>query len=174
MSDDTTLNQLTLFAGGSHVLTLATPASEQALQESAVDYGQSLPESFASYDPDTSLWRTLQRSLFGGWESYSVTWPRSGMMRSGNVCRLPSLGRLTKEIESSLLPTPKAVMPKEPAGVCIRNNRIIRKSGQDYSINLRVIAQLGLWKDGHAERGELTPMFCEWLMGFPIGWTEYE
>mgnify|MGYP003139911806 CR=1 FL=1 len=47
--------------------------------------GPSSRGSYASYDPDTRLWKTSQGSLFGGWEMFSGTWPQQGMMRNGAV-----------------------------------------------------------------------------------------
>ena len=42
---------------------------------------------------------------------------------------------------------------------------------------MNVPANCLLGREVHAREnyqtvGKLTPMFCEWLMGFPIGWTE--
>ena len=68
----------------SHVRTSAAQAEGSvSSEENGVDYGASMRESFARYDRDTASWRTHQCSLFGGLESFSGTWPRSGMMRRG-------------------------------------------------------------------------------------------
>jgi hypothetical protein len=64
--------------------------------------------SFASYDPDGCCWRTSQGSLFGGLETFSGTWPRAGMTRSGTAYRLPPSAPLTAATESGSLPTPRA------------------------------------------------------------------
>lgn len=65
-------------------------------------------EPFAWFDRDTLCWRTWQRSLVEGWEPFSETWPRSGMMRSGIAYRRAPLVPLTDETGSGLLPTPEA------------------------------------------------------------------
>ena len=70
--------------------------------------GLSLPESFASYDRDTSSWRTSQYSLLEGLTEFLEPWPKSGTMRSGFVYQLPPLVRRTSDGECSLLPTPTA------------------------------------------------------------------
>jgi hypothetical protein len=49
--------------------------------------GRNTPESFASFDPDTSSWRTSQGYLFGDLDEFSATWPRSGSMRNGTAYR---------------------------------------------------------------------------------------
>lgn len=65
-------------------------------------------EPFAWFDQDTQCWRTWQLSLVEGWEPFSETWPRSGMMRSGIAYRRAPLVLLTDETGSGLLPTPEA------------------------------------------------------------------
>jgi len=42
-------------------------------------------ESLAWYDRDTSFWKTYQQSFLTGWEPYSETWPRWGMMQDGSA-----------------------------------------------------------------------------------------
>lgn len=75
----------------------ASPVSRSALPGSDRDRtttdgsGLSSPVPLAHYDPDTSSWRTSQGSLFEGWETYSETWPRSGMTLSGTLYLLPPL-----------------------------------------------------------------------------------
>lgn len=77
--------------------------------------GPSSSESFAHYDPDSSSWRMSQVSLLPEWATYSETWPRSGMTRSGRAFRQPLLAPRTYGGESSLLPTPEASNTKAQA-----------------------------------------------------------
>lgn len=65
---------------------------------------------FATYDPDTSSWRTSQPSLFSGsLPEQSVTWPVSGMTRNGAAYARPmSVPHTDATGVSSLLPTPTA------------------------------------------------------------------
>ncbi len=70
--------------------------------------GPSSSESFAIYDPDTSSWKTCQVSLLPEWETFSETWPRSGMTRSGRAFPLPRLVPHISAGDSSLWPTPQA------------------------------------------------------------------
>lgn len=78
----------------------------------ALGYGGSTPGSFASYDHDTSSWKTSQCSLLEGLESYSETWPRAGTMQRGIASQLPPLAPLTAATGSSWsreeYPTPSA------------------------------------------------------------------
>jgi hypothetical protein len=80
--------------------------SEQASEESGQDFGANTPESFASYDPNTLSWRTLQHSFIEELTLYSESWPRAGTMRNGRCYRLRPLVRLTDATEYSLWPTP--------------------------------------------------------------------
>ena len=68
----------------SHAKTSAVLGEDSELSaESEADYGESTLGSFARYDRDTASWKTAQCLLLGGLESFSGTWPRSGMMRRG-------------------------------------------------------------------------------------------
>ena len=69
-------------------------------------FGPSSSESFAMFDPDTSSWKTSQGSLLPEWETFSETWPRSGMTRNGKAFRLPRLVPHISAGESSSWPTP--------------------------------------------------------------------
>ena len=75
-----------------------------------------LCEPFAWFDPGSRSWRTWQRCLVEGWETFSDTWPRSGMTRNGIAYRRAPLVPLTGETASgSLLPTPEASNTKAKA-----------------------------------------------------------
>jgi len=102
-------DQLTLFAEGSLARTSAQPDSGQASTAPARDYGLSTPDLLASYDRDTSSWRTSQACFLEEWATFSESWPRSGMMRNGTAYQLPPLVPLTDAIGSGLLVgTPRA------------------------------------------------------------------
>jgi hypothetical protein len=88
-----------LSAADSPARTSPSPARGQAWQAPARDYGKSTPELLANFDPDTSSWRTSQHCLVEGLETFSETWPRSGMMRNGTAYQLPPLVPRTYEIE---------------------------------------------------------------------------
>ena len=71
--------------------------------------GQKLPELLAMYSRDSSSWKTSQRCLVDGLQTFLETWPRSGMTVSGIAYQLPPLALRTAVIGSGLLPTPTAV-----------------------------------------------------------------
>jgi hypothetical protein len=173
--------------------TSPLPAEARGSTESARVFGASTPDSFASYDPATSSWRTSQPSLLGGWESFSATWPRAGMTRSGTAFRLQPLAPLTRGTESGLWPTPTKSDGAGGPG----------NSGRAGGVNLRTAVRMwptpqasdgsrgwsaklgGKRPSGHQRSvnlndavahaapnpGPLNPTWVEWLMGFPLGWT---
>jgi DNA (cytosine-5)-methyltransferase 1 len=65
-------------------------------------------ESFAWYSPNTSCWKTSQRSLLTDWTPFSESWPKQGLMRNGRAYRQVLWATAIKEIGGGLLPTPYA------------------------------------------------------------------
>ncbi len=107
-SPEPTSHPLTSSAEGSPARTSVLPDSGQASEGSVRVFGASTPDSFANFDPDTSSWRTSQLSLLEDSMSFSPTWPRAGMTRSGTAFPLRPLAPLTAETASGLLHTPTA------------------------------------------------------------------
>lgn len=93
-------------AEGSPARTSVSPAGARAFPANVAAYGRISLAPLAKYDPATSSWRTSQHCFIEGLETFSETWPRSGMTRSGTAYRLPPLVPLTDETESGLWPTP--------------------------------------------------------------------
>lgn len=151
-------SQLTLSAEDFPVRTSATQDLGLELRERAADYGKNTPDLLAKYDPDTFSWKTQQHCLIEGLESFSGTWPRSGMMRNGIAYQLPPLVRVTDVTEFGFWPTP---MVADSVGGVQKNILTKRPSGARRQINLRDV--LG---------GRPNPTWLEWLMGFPENWTE--
>ena len=169
-SERTTLNPLILSAGASPAKTLAQQENEQASPEADRDCGQNTRASFASYDPDSSSWRTSQRCVFGGWgEGSGSSWPRAGMMQSGTAYPLPPSVPLTAVTGSFWLPTPTARQ--------YGTNKALGKNAKSRP-SLDQMAKKNLWPDSDQMKfpesrvGLLCPEFVETIMGFPIGWTE--
>jgi len=88
--------------------TYQSLAKELALKVRDLVYGVSIGALLARLSPDGLSWRTSQTCLLSGWETYSETWPRSGMMRCGIVSQLAPLAPLTGGIAFGSLPTPAA------------------------------------------------------------------
>lgn len=151
------VDSLTSCAADSPVRT-SQPLAEQTEKESPeseVDCGPKCSESFARYNPKTSSWKTAQRSLFGGLESFSDNWPKWGMMRRGECFRLEMLAHDTgvtgygySETVGTPIKTPRA-RSEDFGGGRIPNPFEICK----------------------ADGGLPKPEWVENLMGWPDGWT---
>ena len=146
-------------AEDSHAKTSATPEQNKDSQASAAGCGVSSPGSLASYDPDTSSWRTSQRCFIEGWAQFSETWPRSGLIRSGIAFRLPQLVHLSSATGSGLLPTLVAGDS--------RGGRNGTAKGRSLSDGMTLTD----WLWVNVGLGMLDPGSAEQIMGFPTGWT---
>ena len=115
-------------------------------------------EKIAWLDVDAMVWMTSQKSLFGGFEPYDDKWPRSGMMENAVIYYLPTLVELT----SGIWPTPRASEWKGtgPLGSKSHNHRL-EKGYLDATV-----------QEEEQATGKLSPLWVEWLMGFPPGWTD--
>ena len=198
MSERTTSGQLTLSLVVSLVRTSAqqgkVPESSKA---TGPDFGLSLPESFANYDPDTSLWRTSQLSLLGGLALYSETWPICGTMRNGAAYLRPPWVRHTFASGFlSLLPTPTTKDADDPitGGDLYQTACGIVRARTKSGTSQRSLSDTVRWptptvqdsanNGGPSQQtrntpplnsvvgGALNPTWVEWLMGFPLGWTD--
>ena len=168
--------------------TSASPGKAQASPESVAECGGTWRGSLARFDPDTSSWKTVQHSLLEDLESSSVTWPRSGMTVDGRCWELPTLERRTSAKDSGLWPTPTvcgnynrkgasatsgdglatAVQKwPTPTARCHKGggNSMTRKDGKSRSDMLD-------WVVEYQTGGRLNPTWVEWLMAWPLGWTE--
>ena len=159
-----TLEHLTADRGGEglessqrdgRVKTSHVQGRAKGSKESAQGSGWKLPGSWGKFDPGTSLVRTRQCCFItGDGELYSGICPRWGSASDGELLErtiypMPH----TKESEfGSLLPTPVA---------------------DDISHRKKKYAQGGTALST-AIGGPVNPAFSEWMMAWPIGWTDLE
>ena len=186
-----TSDQLTFFAGDSLARTSQRRVAGQESKAPAPDYGASTPVLLARYDRATSSWRTSQLCLDGDLTVFSETFPRSGMTRNGTAYRLRPLVRLTAGTGCGLWPTPRAseAMANGRPGRPDADARLedvvanwptpqardsTNRAGQPhrYLVEKRYNLQDAL--AAREIRGSLNPTWVEWLMGFPLGWTDLE
>lgn len=171
--------------------TYPQPGEAQDLPEKGQGFGLSSLESLAKYDPDTSSWKIPQYSLLGDWDEFSETWPRWGTMRNGECWVQPMWALRTSETGSGLWPTPLANShtgaghgPNKKGGLNLQTAvknwptpvasmhkgsspaSLTRKSGKSRENDRLDHAVMA--SDG----GQLNPQWVEWLMGWPIGWTD--
>lgn len=158
-SEDQSCQKLTCSPEGFHAKTSALQEKAQELTENEAGFGKNTYGSFANYDPATSLWRTSQRCLVEGWERFSETWPRAGMMRNGIVFRRQSSVRHMRGCGFGLWPTPTARMWKGA-------------SPKRKSTGSRLEQYLYIHCGGDGRNYYPHPACAEVMMGLPIGWTE--
>ncbi len=176
----------------------ASPARISALPARGLDlkahgrvYGMSIGDLLTSYDHDTQSWRTSELSLFGGLTEYSGRLPRSGMMRNGKIYEQKTWVRRTEGNGSGLLPTPVGAEGRnrrEPDGRRgIGLETLVRQwptptehglhnrkgagpdSGDGLSTAVKMTPTPRAVK-GDAT-GQLNPQFVEWMMGYPLNYT---
>lgn len=152
---------------------------------------------FATFDQTACSWRMCQESLLDTPQSLSLIWPRWAMWDEQAAYELltPELG--TRETAGGLWPTPKA--SDGMMGFPRTSGRPIEKvthlataakywatpSATDYkgSVTSETLQKrMGMTRgvrlpeqvlrDSGLDRGQLNPQWVEWLMGWPIGWTD--
>ena len=124
----------------------------QDLTEKGQDFGEKWQGSFTKYSPDSCSWKTHQCSFLGDLDEFSETWPRWGSMRTGECYQLPMSEQNINETEYGLWPTPTT---PSGGGNC-------GGSG----------AYKNAIKNGTHIPHSINPSLYEWLMGWPIGWTD--
>ncbi|MBP2635525.1 MAG: hypothetical protein H6Q72_1432 [Firmicutes bacterium] len=155
------LANLTVFLGGVwHLMT-------------AVTYGVKTGESLARLTPD-GMWERMcqgycQASLDGSLVEFSGTWPKWGITQDGVALALKQPGLSKGGNEFSLWPRPTASDHQDR----YRNLQKLKKYMQNgHQLKWPQIVLLDTLTKG--ESGLPHPEFGEWLMGFPIGWTDLE
>jgi hypothetical protein len=144
---------LTWFRAAFPAKISAQPGRETGLTGNGLDCGWKWHESSVKYDLALRLWKTRQCSLLGDSEPYSETWPRWGTMRNGECWERQRWARITRETGSGFWPTPTASED---------HYRLQGNSQQSKSLGA-MAARSG---------GPLNPEWVEWLMGWPLGWTD--
>jgi hypothetical protein len=179
-----------------HAKTLAQPEKAQGLKEKKVECGHTWRELLAKYDPNTHSLKTAQCSLFGDLNQSLQTWPRWGSMRNGECYPQPMLAQITSESEFGLseripnnidffhtpcttgidggsnsrkalkkrmetYPTPNAGMYRN----LNYNKELCFKRAEKHQTDLAMVSVMQFG-------GQLNPAWAEWLMGWPVRWTE--
>lgn len=145
--------QSTSSAEGSPASRSASPASSSGPLTSG-GAGPGWLTSYAQYDPATSSWRTSQRSLEIETPSdgCSATFTGSGSMLNGQLYQRAPLVPHTHAAVCTSWRTPvardyKGYTKREGESIC---NQLRRMYGGT---------------------GRANPLWLEWLMGFPAGWS---
>ena len=146
-----------------HAKTSALQEVVWVSTEAALDYGVRCIELYGKLDLDMSSLRTAQLSFFEDSNGSYAIFPKSGMMRNGNVYQTTLLDTRTKGKDFILLPTPTKSDYKATFATMDALTRYLN-SGHQIRIS-DILAQKGFLK---SQRIALLEM----MMGFPIGHTE--
>jgi hypothetical protein len=188
---------LTWYLAGFHAKTLAQQEKAQELKAQKAECGKKWHVLLAKYDQDTHSWKTAQCSLLEDLELSLQTWPRWGSMRNMACYQQPMLAQITLEKESGYWLTPRA----SDTGKGESNETFLVRMGDRTentakakfpnleTVVARIIfptptahnAREGSFPSEHTRNtpslathagGALNPNWTEWLMGWPIGWTD--
>jgi hypothetical protein len=148
------------------VKTSQSPGQVMDLTENAQECGKRWQGLLARYDPNTHLWKTAQCSLLEDLEQSLEIWPRWGLMRNGECFQQPMWEQTISEKEYGLLhketwPTPVARDYKDTGTKEALSRAKANRSSP--GVALIIGAEFG---------GSLNPVFSEWLMGWPLEWTD--
>jgi hypothetical protein len=169
------------------------PVLDEAQELKAVDQvcGSTWHELSMKYDLDTHSWRTHQCLWDEALPWSSVILPKWGMTVSGVLFQHPTAERPISETGSGLWPTPTCNMVSGGA-----NHNSPQVLAKNHGINLAGAVQK--WPTPTANEdacgkptgkmqkmlgnhplvrqdltgGTLNPVWVEWLMGWPLGWTD--
>jgi hypothetical protein len=188
---------LTLYLAGFHAKTLAQQEKALELTESEAECGEKWRASFTKYDPNTSSWKTHQCSLLGDLDEFLETWPQWGLMRDGECWEQRTLEQTIRGTESGLSenkwPTPLTQDSYERSAW-----KIIAQANEGGKARMTLTRKVKymekmptpvarMWKDNGQSPselnrksetlatkagGSLNPTWVEWLMGWPLEWTD--
>jgi hypothetical protein len=179
------------FRAGFLAPTSVPPARAQELPASSQDCGPKWRESSVRFDRASSSWKTAHCLLSEDLPWSSVTLPKWGMMRDGELWELTMSALPTSGTGAGLWPTPNA-SDSRGAG---KNGKL--RDRLDYAVERGATKKKTYWPTPCANedaagrpgskmqkmlgnhpdvRGDLTggtlnPDWTEWLMGWPIGHT---
>lgn len=151
---------LTSSAVDSLARTSALLGKAQELRAAGLDYGGKCTELSEKSDPIMSLSKIALYLESEDSNTSYMDFPKSGMMHSGSVYKVPSLDYNNVGKEYILLPTPRV----SSANGSPRNRFF---GSPTYRGNLEEYI-----RDGETDGLYPNPELTETLMGFPTSWTE--
>jgi len=175
------------YLGDSHAKTSAQQEKETDLTVSDQECGITWRGWLAKYDPDTSLWKTPQCSLLVEEQESLEILPKWGMTVDGLLWELQTLEPITSGTECGLWASPNARDWKD-SGASQGKRKSPNLGTQVHWPTPRTKGMCGgsgswdlLKKNttieearsmGAGNGGKLNPTWVEWLMGWPLGWTD--
>ncbi len=148
--------------------TSARPEPAAGSRERKAGFGARWPGSLARYNPDSCLWRTHQISLLEAEPKLLDALPRWGMTRGGELWPLPTPVLPTNESACGSWPTLSASEAKNGW-----QDRTGATRGKQESLTTVLQREMGRRTGAPWTGGHLSPMWAEWFMGFPAGWSDF-
>jgi len=161
----------------STLLPEATHANHLAPQESGegqMTLATSGLRCLESYDRQDQLGlcvKMLKDTLPMGLIASAMTWRKKDTKCGRSLYLLAPLNRRTFATEFGLLRTPLAMEGGESWAEVDKRRQAMRERGDRRTGNLYKLTHEAQKLDGVTD-GVLIPEFVEWMMGYPIGWTE--
>ena len=188
---------LTLYRAAFLAKTLVQQGEEQGLTENEAVCGEKWHASFTKYDPSSCSWKTHQCSLLGDLDEFSETWPQWGLMRNGECWEQRTLEQSIRGTGFGLLenewPTPTCHNSNEkgspsefkrdspglgtvvlwfPTPQASDNRDRGNMSNPSVQRRIKIGKQISLSQSVDRNSGLLNPTWVEWLMGWPLEWTD--
>lgn len=174
-----------------HARILAQPEKAQASTVSAPDCGRTWHALSTKYDLDTCSWK-IHHCLFPeDLPESSVTLPKWGLMQNGELWERTTSALRISAIDAGLLPTPTATNAHQglisKAGGTSKGKPLLPMAAMTWptpTVNDSKNSTLppsqikhdnipgALLRNGETPGGNLNPTWVEWLMGWPLGWTD--
>lgn len=161
------LEQLTLFREDSLASPSARPGNEGARRMTVISGQRCLglyPRSGRTGSSVKMLMDCFQQNLLTRLKASLTDWKKTDITQECTVMRLRRWVPITGAEERLLWPTPNSVDYKSTA----KSLKTIDSRHQQHW-NMIVLREHYSKTDAY---GRVNPCFGEWLMGFPIGWTD--
>lgn len=184
---------LTWFLGASRARTSAQQGKAQASTASGAASGEKWRELSVRYNRDSSSWKTHLSLWDEDLPESSVTLPKWGSMQDGVLLELLTLVPRTAANDAGLWPTPCArdhfpahkpeyIEAKRAQGHGMSNlndavahpHMFPTPTATNTKAHHMRGADNGKEREArsYGETGQLNPTWVEWLMGWPLGWTD--
>ena len=167
------------------VKTYPQPEKVQELMVNAPECGKKWLASFVKYDLNLSLWKTHQCSFIEDSEQFLGTWPSSGSMQNGECLEHQTLELNITEREFGLLPDNERFFhtPNTTGIDGGSNSRKALKKRKEAIWPTPTTpsgggnaggsgAHKNAVKNGTYIPSSINPSLYEWLMGWPLEWTD--
>lgn len=171
------MEQLTLFVEDIHASPSALQEKEKVKKTQGI-CGLTCSESLNELDQSGLLLKTLRDILTTDLIEFFPIWKALTTAQGYYVYQLSLSEQTITEKEYGLWPTPQAMDAMKARSPEAMNRQMsTTRKGRKKISTMKDAAVYGLYWKGEAIRhgsGELNPQTLEWMMGYPIDWTDLE